>query len=190
MSTFAEDLYNKSRPSEENIGIGIIPILKENYNTFFEHLLIVNEQYQSEHQRDWIPDFQRERVWNLQQKQALIVSMLNGLSIGSFYVNKCWTPDKTTREQIDRVLYDGQQRYAAITEFLNGEFPIIVDNKKYFISDLSRKEWRNIINYNVSVCETSFDNLNDLIDFYVLLNKSGVAHSQSDFNKALSFKTT
>lgn len=63
-------------------------------------------------------DFQRDFVWSLKQKQGLVLSLLERLPVGSFYINSC-----IENGEIDHVLYDGKQRLSAIVEFLQGGLP-------------------------------------------------------------------
>lgn len=62
-----------------------------------------------------IPDFQRELVWTREQKILLVESVMLNLPIG-FYI-MCPEPEGF-------YLLDGQQRWNAIFEFVDGEFPV------------------------------------------------------------------
>ena len=63
-----------------------------------------------------MPDFQREEVWNEEQKRRLIDSILRGWHLPKFYFRKI---DDTTYECVD-----GQQRLAAIWEFYDNKLRI------------------------------------------------------------------
>lgn len=90
--------------------------------------------------------------------------------------------------QLDGVLYDGMQRFLAICEFLQGKFEITWNNHTGTILDFTPAMKRHILRYNVSLIETDFKDWNTLIDYYILINKGGVAHSNEDFAKAIAAK--
>lgn len=80
----------------------------------------------------WLPtkemNLQRELVWSLAQKQAFVLSILQGKNVPPLSVNqKC---DHDTYEVID-----GKQRIATAVEFYNNEFPISVNDENYFLRD-------------------------------------------------------
>ena len=66
-----------------------------------------------------IPDWQRDEVWNIAQKQRLIDSILRGWKLPKFYFLK------TDEDEYEVV--DGQQRLAAIYEFFANELPLSAD---------------------------------------------------------------
>ena len=125
--------------------------------------------------------FQRDFVWSLDQKQALILSILNNRPIGTFYFN-----ESDVSGEIDDVLYDGKQRFSAIKEFMQGEFPVIVDGKEYHWHELPYVDYRNFLSYSVSVALSTFDSMEELIKYYIVLNTSGRIHTEGDIEKAKS----
>lgn len=125
--------------------------------------------------------FQRDFVWSLEQKQALILSILNNRPIGTFYFN-----ESDVNGEIDDVLYDGKQRFSAIKEFMQGEFPVIVDGKEYHWHELPYVDYRNFLSYSVSVALSTFDSMEELIKYYIVLNTSGRIHTEGDIEKAKS----
>ena len=66
---------------------------------------------------DLQPDFQRGEVWGKQKKQRLIDSILRGWHIPPIHV--IHIPNSEKHEVLD-----GQQRLAAIRDFIDNEFPI------------------------------------------------------------------
>lgn len=64
---------------------------------------------------DLQPNFQRGEVWGLQKKQRLIDSILRGWHIPPIHVIQ--VPNSSKQEVLD-----GQQRLAAIRDFVNGKF--------------------------------------------------------------------
>jgi hypothetical protein len=71
------------------------------------------------------PEFQRGTIWRPPQKQALIDSLLRGYQIPLFYVHLKETANAFTGGINTTVwLVDGQQRLAAIADFLKNEFSL------------------------------------------------------------------
>lgn len=89
---------------------------------------------------------------------------------------------------MDYVLFDGQQRFMAILDFLTGKFPITVEGKEFYVADLSFQEWLKIKRYPISVIHSYIEEWNDLIDYYILINKGGTQHTSEEFQKALDCK--
>jgi len=65
------------------------------------------------------PDFQRRAVWSEKAKSYLIDTILRGRPIPKILISQRLEGSRTIR-----VVVDGQQRLRAITEFVNGDFPI------------------------------------------------------------------
>ena len=84
------------------------------------------------------------------------------------------------------MLYDGKQRFSAIKEFMQGEFPVIVDGKEYHWYELPYVDYRNFLSYSVSVALSTFDSMEELIKYYIVLNTSGRIHTEGDIEKAKS----
>lgn len=180
---------SKFRPSKENQGVGIKTDRCDTYSSSFESLYNTYTTYCEDFpDSSWFPEFQRGLVWTQEQKENLIISMLNGLPIGSFYLNTWWFDEKEKRAKMDHVLFDGQQRFTAILDFLTGKFPITFEGKQFYVTDLSYREWLNIKRYPISIANSYIEDWNDLIDYYILINKGGTQHTDEEFRKALDFK--
>ena len=124
--------------------------------------------------------FQRNLVWTLEQKQSLILSILQQMPIGMFYINEC-----LDNPNIDVVLYDGKQRFDAIKGFLYGEFPITIDGTDYHWYDLRDDDVATILSTSISINTTNFDSEVDLINYYLLINQAGRSHTEGDIQIAL-----
>lgn len=124
--------------------------------------------------------FQRNLVWTLEQKQSLILSILQQMPIGMFYINESFD-----NPNIDVVLYDGKQRFDAIKGFLYGEFPITIDGQDYYWYDLKDDDVATILSTSISINTTNFDSEVDLINYYLLINQSGRSHTKGDIQIAL-----
>lgn len=186
-----KETYNNTRVLNRSLSVLLDKALR--YNSF----LFENNNYYDRAELDLNVDFQREVVWTLKQKQDIIISLVNDIPIGNFYINSLNIyeqqgkhPEKSLKEfsEIDNVLFDGKQLINAILEFLLGEFSINLNGQEFFFGNLNFRLKHKITDTTVNVYETEFDNKNDLIDFYILLNKNQTAHKQEDFDKATSFK--
>lgn len=124
--------------------------------------------------------FQRNLVWTLEQKQSLILSILQQMPIGMFYINESFD-----NPNIDVVLYDGKQRFDAIKGFLYGEFPITIDSQDFYWYDLKDDDIATILSTSISINTTNFDSEVDLINYYLLINQSGRSHTKGDIQIAL-----
>ena len=125
--------------------------------------------------------FQRNLVWTLEQKQSLILSILQQMPIGMFYINESFD-----NPNIDVVLYDGKQRFDAIKGFLYGEFPITIDDQDYYWYDLKDDDVATILSTSISINTTNFDSEVDLINYYLLINQAGRSHTKGDIQIALN----
>lgn len=183
--------YSRTSVMNRNLDYLLTSVLK--YDSF----LFENNHYYERADLDLDVDFQRDIVWTLDQKQDLIISLLNDIPIGNFYVNSINIYSEIRKDssrslkdysEIDNVLYDGKQRINAIIEFILGEFSVEYNGVEYYYGNLDFKTQHEITHKTVNVYQTEFSNKNDLIDFYILLNGNQTAHKQEDFDKALKFK--
>ena len=86
--------------------------LKELADAYLSQELRVNREYQ------------RGTKWSQSQKQVLIDSLLRGYRIPLFYVHLKETPNFADGVNTTAFLVDGQQRLAAITDYLRNEFSL------------------------------------------------------------------
>ncbi len=73
-----------------------------------------------------IPDWQREEVWDVNKKQALVDSILRGWKLPKFYLLK------TNEEPEEFEVVDGQQRLTAIFEFFDNSLSLSTKSAKLF----------------------------------------------------------
>ena len=81
-----------------------------------------------------LPEFQRPQVWNTQERKELVISLCLGVPIGSFLL---WEYDasvqtdteiiefpgiSTTKDQVEYLLIDGQQRMTTISQLTTSDF--------------------------------------------------------------------
>lgn len=132
-----------------------------------------------------IPDYQRDLVWTVEQKQNLILSILYGNPIGDFLIKR--ENDKTKGEiQVYWTIIDGQQRINAIKTFVQGEF--CLPNGDYF-EDLLYWDVREFLfNYKISCSIVRNISYSDEIDLYLAKNTGGTAHTREEIEKARKLK--
>ena len=82
----------------------------------------------------FIPDFQRDYVWDDKQASRLIESIIMGLPIPSIFIAK---DDNYEGEKY--FIIDGQQRLTTIKRFYNNKFKL-----KGIIGDLNNKDYTNL----------------------------------------------
>jgi uncharacterized protein with ParB-like and HNH nuclease domain len=73
-----------------------------------------------------IPDWQRQKVWGRPRQQALIDSILRGWKLPKFYF------PKTSSDQEQYEVVDGQQRLTSIFEFFDNSLPLSDDTAAEF----------------------------------------------------------
>jgi len=73
---------------------------------------------------DLRPPFQRNMVWNDDQRSYLVDSILRGLPVPELYLQKSTSPDGDQRI----VVVDGQQRISACIDFVLGKFKLSTSN--------------------------------------------------------------
>lgn len=119
----------------------------------------------------YVPDYQRPYIWNQEQKELLIDSILSNLPIGNIFLN-----------EIKLAIYeivDGQQRLLTIQDFLNDKFTY--QGKLYSELDSACK-W-HISNFTIATYTTYFTERKSIIELFYRLNWAGTPHSIEDLIK-------
>lgn len=114
------------------------------------------------------PEYQRELVWELADKVALIDSIFRNIEIGKFaFIDR--GHDKWMNDGKMFEILDGKQRLNALTEFYEDKFQY----KGKFFSDLCSQDKWHFMEYNVSVADT--EPLTDVqrYKYFLRLNTSG-----------------
>lgn len=91
-------------------------------------------------------NLQRELCWTLEQKQALIISMLRNMNFVPFVIIQLEERDRTKKYQWQVI--DGKQRLTTCFAFLDNEFPISVDGVNYYFNDLPEDMQRHIFRFD------------------------------------------
>jgi hypothetical protein len=124
-----------------------------------------------------VPNFQRDNnKWTENMQIKFVENIIKG------FVSKIqlFELKNNSKSQI----LDGYQRITALSSFIEGKFKVF--NNSISFSDIENTILKGI-NKNIIIEIFKFDNLNDVIDFYVEMNEN-ITHSPEDIKKALSFK--
>lgn len=125
-----------------------------------------------------IPEYQRDLVWKLKQKQDLIMSVLIDNPIGDFVF-------KETKSHLGATFHysiiDGQQRINTLREFVTNQFPM--EDGRFF-SDLLYWDQRRVFERRVMYYTVPNASLEVEIDIYLGRNKGGTAHTKKELEKA------
>ena len=76
------------------------------------------------------PKFQRRGVWKPAARSFFVDSLLRGLPVPPIYLRQQQSPE---RDRVIREVVDGQQRIAAVLDFMEG---------KYRLSKTLKESWR------------------------------------------------
>lgn len=93
------------------------------------------------------PVYQRQSgVWNLEKRQLLIDTMINGFDVPKLYLHKFQVPEEDGGAIYEYALIDGKQRVQTIFDFIENRFPLD-DDFKYLADssiNLSRLTYREL----------------------------------------------
>jgi len=84
------------------------------------------------------PEYQRQSdIWNLEKRQLLVDSIINGYDIPKLYFHKYPKPKVIKGKQYTHAIIDGKQRLESIWGYISGDFPLSGDAE--YVRDTSRK---------------------------------------------------
>lgn len=148
-------------------------------------LLSVGTEYEDE--KLVIPDYQRDLVWTLEQKENLIKSIFAGADIGTIYFARQRYDENSKKLEVTTFnVIDGQQRLNAISEYVNDGFK--VNNLKF--SELPQVDKRAfLVNNKCARYVMLFEPSREMeLDIYYNLNFGGTRHTEKDLEKFLKNK--
>ncbi|HCI59642.1 MAG TPA: HNH endonuclease [Ruminococcus sp.] len=93
------------------------------------------------------PAYQREFVYNQEQEESVIHTVLNGFPLNVMY----WVKVGDDRYEV----LDGQQRTLSVMQYLKHKFQITIDSKNYYWDSLPDDKYNAIMNYEfkIYICE-------------------------------------
>ena len=119
-------------------------------------------------------DYQRDLVWTLDQKQALIHSILNSIDIGKFaLVENSFSSGKAHYD-----ILDGKQRLNAIMDFLENRFTY----KGLHFHELHPYDQGMILNKNTPIVITTELSKAQRYEYFLSLNTGGTAQCIEHIN--------
>ena len=121
------------------------------------------------------PDYQRDYVWTLEDKQRLVRSIFNRCDIGKFVLISF--PETEELEVVD-----GKQRLRAILDFIEGRYPF---EGKYW-NQLSWKDRHSFNDIMVQYCEldSTMVKKSDILWLFLSINAGGVPQTEEHIAKA------
>ena len=124
---------------------------------------------------DFSPEYQRDYVWDLEDKVDLIDSIFNNIEIGKFVFihNPYGTNDNTY------TVLDGKQRTLTLLAFYENRFPY----KGLYYNDLSFRDKAHFLNYRVSVSEVDEISEEQILRYFISLNTAGKTMDKSHIEK-------
>ena len=181
-----KSLIKARRPYEDRLEI---ITLCERLKSFYEKYKGTCESIVPGVETVWFdnPEYQRELVWTLNQKQDYVTNLFNGMAeirptILLYYEGK---------KDVYEVL-DGKQRLTTLFQFIDNEFAIIVDGEDVYFNDLVDTDKKFILNHNVywtrimsfKVLEPIA--LEDKLTLFLEKNYLGTRMSDEHINKVLN----
>ena len=92
-------------------------------------------------------NLQRPLIWSLAQKQKLIMSVLLERQILPIFIAKVYTEGSEFTQQV----IDGKQRLTTFMQFLENEFPIILNGEEYLFDELHETIQNKILYFDLLV---------------------------------------
>ena len=103
--------------------------------------------YRMRERIDMDPEYQRlGEIWNMEKRQLLIDTMINGFDVPKLYLHKFPVPVKKGSRTVDYAMIDGKQRAEAVFQFIENRYPLD-DNFRYLADrevDLKRLTYREL----------------------------------------------
>ena len=123
---------------------------------------------------DYDPEYQRGLVWNQDDNEKLIDSIMNEIDIGKFaFIENEYDSSKPNGGKL-YTLVDGKQRLSAIISYYEDKFTY----KGIFYSQLSNTDKRHFTSHLVAVGKSQEQlSLIDQYNYFIKLNQSGQPQS-------------
>ena len=121
------------------------------------------------------PAYQREFIYKDKQRNEVIHTMRKGFPLNTMY----WVVAGEGYE-----LMDGQQRTISICQYVQGDFPVMIDKTPYFFGNLTAVRQQEILDYELQiyVCEGTDQ---EKLDWFKIINIAGVELSPQELRNAI-----
>lgn len=117
---------------------------------------------------DLNPDYQRDYVWDRNDKELLIDSIFKNIDIGKFALIRLSNTEWMKRNKGFEVL-DGKQRISTIIDFYENRFAY----KEVYYNDLSIKDQLAFKNHSILLAEIDEIDKKKTLEYFLLLNCAG-----------------
>ena len=131
-----------------------------------------------------VPEFQRDLVWEPEQKVRWIESMISGYPLPSLFMNTFWEKPLDYDGCPDEhhvIVIDGQQRLNAVKEFIQDKFPV---QGCYYSEQALPFKRRFRYGICCTIYWTQFKTMRESIELYLGLLRNGKPHSGDDIQRA------
>lgn len=124
------------------------------------------------------PPYQREFVYDKNQKEAVIDTVTKGFPLNVMY----WA----TRDDGTYEIIDGQQRTLSICEYISGNFSYHnkANNTKRYFNNLTDDEQNKILEYKLTIYECSGSD-SDKLDWFKTINIAGEELTDQELKNAV-----
>lgn len=122
------------------------------------------------------PPYQREYVYDQQQAESVIHTVLKGYPLNVMY----WV--KVGKNSYE--ILDGQQRTLSIMHYLKHKFSITIDGKKYYYDALPDDKYNAIMNYELMVYICEGDE-SEKLDWFRVVNIAGVKLTDQELRNSV-----
>ena len=139
-----------------------IPLKIQNKSTYFTRLdKLKNIKLDFDvYLKSYNKNLQRELVWNLMQKQQLVMSIFMDRFIPN--VSVCGIIDQNDLDNDIYQVIDGKQRLTTMLDFIDNKFHISIDNEDFFFKDLP-KEYKSKYKFYPIIADIAYDGFNNKI---------------------------
>lgn len=122
------------------------------------------------------PPYQREFVYNGEQAEAVIHTILKGFPLNVMY----WV--RVGNEQYE--VLDGQQRTLSVMQYLKHQFSIVLSGQKYYWDALPDDKYNAIMNYElmVYICEGEES---EKLDWFRVVNIAGEKLTEQELRNSV-----
>ncbi len=122
------------------------------------------------------PAYQREFVYDQEQAEAVIQTVLKGFPLNVMY----WVKVGEDKYEV----LDGQQRTLSVMQYLKHQFPITLDGNKYYWDALPDDKYDSIMDYEfmVYVCEGE---TSEKLEWFRVVNIAGEKLSEQELRNSV-----
>lgn len=133
------------------------------------------------------PAFQRSFVYNKQQSNAVIESILKGYPLNNMY----WIENASMEDNEDHGCMDGQQRTISICEFGKGytsaTIPGFNNDERFYITDLQYRFpelYNRFMNYPLEIKVCTHATKDELTSWFIAINTNGEKLTSQELRNA------